>query len=77
VDAEPRDDGMRIRGGALGGGRVESRGDHRIAMALAIAGLRATQPVLVEDCANVATSFPGFADLARDAGLSIHVAGGV
>ncbi len=77
VDAEPRDDGMRIRGGALGGGRVESRGDHRIAMALAMAGLRATQPVLVADCANVATSFPGFADLARDAGLGIHVAGGV
>ncbi len=77
VDAEPRDDGMRIRGGALGGGRVESRGDHRIAMALAMAGLRATQPLLVADCANVATSFPGFADLARDAGLGIHVAGGV
>jgi 3-phosphoshikimate 1-carboxyvinyltransferase len=76
VDVEPRDDGMRIRGGALGGGRVESRGDHRIAMALAIAGLRATRPVVVEDCANVATSFPGFADLARDAGLPIHVAGG-
>ena len=76
VDVEPRDDGMRIRGGALGGGRVESRGDHRIAMALAIAGLRATRPVVVEDCANVATSFPGFADLARGTGLGIHVAGG-
>ncbi len=76
VDAEPLDDGIRIRGGALGGGRVESRGDHRIAMALAMAGLRATQPVVVEDCASVATSFPGFANLAREAGLSIHVAGG-
>jgi len=76
VDAEARDDGMRIRGGALGGGRVESRGDHRIAMALAMAGLRAAQPVLVADCANVATSFPGFVDCARAAGLGIHVAGG-
>lgn len=76
VDAEPRDDGMRIRGGVLGGGRVESRGDHRIAMALAMAGLRAAQPVVVADCANVATSFPGFANLAGDAGLCIHVAGG-
>ena len=74
VDAEARDDGMRIRGGALGGGRVDSRGDHRIAMAFSMAGLRATQPVVVADCANVATSFPGFASLARDAGLSIAVA---
>jgi 3-phosphoshikimate 1-carboxyvinyltransferase len=72
VDAEPRDDGMRIRGGTLGGGRVKSRGDHRIAMALAMAGLRATQPVVIADCDNVATSFPGFADLARVAGLGIH-----
>jgi len=30
----------------------------------------------VADCANVATSFPGFASLARDAGLAISVAGG-
>ncbi len=73
VDAEPREDGMRIRGGALGGGRVASHGDHRIAMALAMAGLRASAPVIVDDCANVATSFPGFAALARSAGLAIDV----
>ena len=76
IDAEPRDDGMRIRGGALGGGRIASRGDHRIAMAFSMAGLRATEPVVVEDCANVATSFPGFPDLARDTGLAISVATG-
>jgi 3-phosphoshikimate 1-carboxyvinyltransferase len=72
VDAQARDDGMRIRGGTLGGGRVKSRGDHRIAMALAMAGLRASQVVVIADCDNVATSFPGFADLARGAGLRIH-----
>jgi 3-phosphoshikimate 1-carboxyvinyltransferase len=71
VDAEVRDDGMVIRGGVVGGGRVESLGDHRIAMAFSMAGLRATEPVVVTDCANVATSFPGFVSLARDAGLSI------
>jgi 3-phosphoshikimate 1-carboxyvinyltransferase len=76
VDTEVHDDGMRIRGGSLGGGRVESLGDHRIAMAFSMAGLRATQPLAVADCANVATSFPGFASLARDAGLAISVAGG-
>ena len=37
VEAEPRADGIRIRGGDLGGGLVDSRGDHRIAMAFAIA----------------------------------------
>lgn len=81
VDAEPLDDGMRIRGGAvgdtmgetLGGGRVASRGDHRIAMALAMAGLRAADAVIVDDCANVATSFPGFADLAASVGMDIAV----
>ena len=74
VDAEPREDGMRIRGGPLGEGRVASRGDHRIAMALAMAGLRAAGPVVVEDCANVATSFPGFPELARAAGLRLDAA---
>ncbi len=53
---------------------VRARGDHRVAMALAMAGLRAEGPVIVDDCANVATSFPGFARLARDAGLAISVA---
>lgn len=71
VDAEPLEDGMRIRGGALHGGRVTSRGDHRIAMAFAMAALGADGPILVGDCANVATSFPGFVGLARDAGLRI------
>jgi 3-phosphoshikimate 1-carboxyvinyltransferase len=76
VAAEPLDDGMRIRGGPMSGARVASRGDHRIAMALAMAGLRADGPVIVDDCANVATSFPGFADLAKGAGLGIALGDG-
>jgi 5-enolpyruvylshikimate-3-phosphate synthase len=35
-------DGIRIRGGAIGGGTIDSRGDHRIAMAFAVASLRAS-----------------------------------
>jgi len=69
--AEPTPDGMRVTGGAYHGGQVASRGDHRVAMALAVAGLRATTAVTVTDCANVATSFPGFVELARTAGLKI------
>ena len=65
-------DGLWIRGaGSLGGGRIDSRGDHRIAMAFAIAALRARAPLEILDVANVATSFPGFVSLARTAGLGI------
>ncbi|MDE2089337.1 MAG: 3-phosphoshikimate 1-carboxyvinyltransferase [Gammaproteobacteria bacterium] len=72
IAARPTPDGMSIRGGALGGGRVDSRGDHRIAMAFAMAALRARGPLWIEDCTNVNTSFPGFVELARAAGLGIE-----
>jgi 3-phosphoshikimate 1-carboxyvinyltransferase len=68
-------DGMRIQGRGegpvFGAGEVDSRGDHRIAMAFAVASLRASGPISVRDTANVATSFPGFAALARSAGLDV------
>ena len=50
---------------------MDSHGDHRIAMAFAMAALRATGPVEILDCANVNTSFPGFAGIAASAGLGI------
>jgi 3-phosphoshikimate 1-carboxyvinyltransferase len=73
IDAEPRPDGMRVRGGQLSGGRIDSHGDHRIAMSFAIAALRAGGEVHIDDCANVNTSFPGFAGLAASAGLALTV----
>lgn len=73
VRATATPDGMSVHGGALTGGRIESHGDHRIAMAFAVAALRASAPIVVEDCANVDTSFPGFVALARAAGLAIQV----
>jgi 3-phosphoshikimate 1-carboxyvinyltransferase len=63
--------GMRIWGGALGGGRVDSHGDHRIAMAFAIASARARGTIEIADVANVATSFPGFVATARGIGFDI------
>jgi 3-phosphoshikimate 1-carboxyvinyltransferase len=71
VDAAPRPDGVRIRGGSYGGGLVDSGGDHRIAMSFAMAALRAGAAIEIRDCANVDTSFPGFATLAAGAGLGI------
>ncbi len=59
---EERPDGMVVHGGArLRGARVQSGGDHRMAMSLAVAGLVAEGETLVEDVACVATSFPEFA----------------
>ncbi len=60
---EPRPDGLDIEGrggGPIEGGNVESHGDHRIAMAMAIAGLSARSPVLVSGWEAVATSYPTF-----------------
>jgi 5-enolpyruvylshikimate-3-phosphate synthase len=65
-------DGLRIQGGPIGAGTVDSRGDHRIAMSFAVASLRASGPIEILDTANVATSFPGFATLARAAGIAIE-----
>jgi 3-phosphoshikimate 1-carboxyvinyltransferase len=73
VDHEVFEDGIRISGGAFGGGEIQSHGDHRIAMSFAMASLRATGPITINDCANVATSFPGFAQLAAHAGLNLEV----
>ena len=64
-------DGIRIQGGRLQGGRVDSHGDHRVAMAFAMASVHASGPIEIEDVANVATSFPGFPDAARRVGLSL------
>ncbi|MET0081673.1 MAG: 3-phosphoshikimate 1-carboxyvinyltransferase [Sedimenticola sp.] len=71
VKADPTPDGIVIQGGAMGGGRVNSHGDHRIAMSFAMAALRAGGEIVIDDCANVNTSFPGFVELARSAGLDI------
>jgi 3-phosphoshikimate 1-carboxyvinyltransferase len=72
VAVEEYGDGMAIEGsGGFAGGTIDSRGDHRIAMSFAIAALRARGPLRILDCANVDTSFPGFAELANAAGLSI------
>ena len=71
VDAQSTEDGMVIQGGAIGGGVVTSHGDHRIAMAFSIAGLRADAPITILDCANVNTSFPEFKDLVHRLGLAL------
>lgn len=71
---EEHADGLRIVGGALAGGEVDAQGDHRIAMAFAVAAQRAEGSVRIRDVANVATSFPGFLHAARQIGMSVRPA---
>ncbi len=77
VTATPTPDGMVIEGRAdqahvFDGGSVESHGDHRIAMAFTVAGLRARGSIEIRDTRNVATSFPGFVQAAQAAGIGIE-----
>jgi 3-phosphoshikimate 1-carboxyvinyltransferase len=72
IECELLPDGLAIQGGAVRGGRIDSHGDHRIAMAFAVASLIASDAIEIDDVANVATSFPGFPRLARAAGLKLE-----
>ncbi|MBT8446510.1 MAG: 3-phosphoshikimate 1-carboxyvinyltransferase, partial [Gammaproteobacteria bacterium] len=72
VVCELADDGIRITGGPIGGGAIDSHADHRIAMAFAMAGLVAEAPITIRDATNIDTSFPGFRELAASAGLAVR-----
>ncbi|RUL66740.1 3-phosphoshikimate 1-carboxyvinyltransferase [Dyella dinghuensis] len=74
VRIEETPDGAIIDGGAIEAGAVDSHGDHRIAMSFAAAGLVAKGEVVIRDCANVATSFPGFLELANSCGFALGLA---
>lgn len=76
VGVEERADGMVIEGNAgrpFRGCRIDAAGDHRIAMAAAVAALAADAAVTVDDVDNVATSFPGFAAALGGLGADIRV----
>lgn len=72
VDAQATIDGMIINGGPVQGGEVESVDDHRIAMAFAVAGLQAEGVIKINNCENVATSFPNFVALASQCGFNLN-----
>jgi 3-phosphoshikimate 1-carboxyvinyltransferase len=76
ITAAASQDGLRVTGGILQGGEVDSYGDHRIAMAFAVAGAAASGPVRVRDCGNVNTSFPDFIECVRGVGMDIETVAG-
>lgn len=76
VECQETDDGIIIQGKnggkpAFGGGTINSEGDHRIAMAFTVASLRAKSEIIINDCDNVATSFPNFVKLANSSGIRV------
>jgi len=72
IQVDESADGAVVHGGRFSGGTVQSHGDHRIAMSLALAGTVASDEVLVEDVATVDTSFPGFCDRMASVGANIR-----
>jgi len=60
VDELP--DGLVVYPSAVSGGQVSSHGDHRVAMALAVAALRAESPLTITDAEVVEITYPGFFD---------------
>jgi 3-phosphoshikimate 1-carboxyvinyltransferase len=71
VEVVEHKDGMEITGGQVEGAAVDSHHDHRIAMAFAVAGIAASAPMVIDNCENVATSFPNFIELAEKLGLNV------
>lgn len=62
IDVEEFEDGFTIHGGPPAGGDADAAGDHRLAMAFAVAGSRARGPVHITGADAVAVSYPGFFD---------------
>lgn len=71
VHLEEGEDWVRIHGGSLQGGRIDSHGDHRVAMAFAVGAAVAAAPVSIAQPENIMTSFPNFVALAADCGLRL------
>tara|TARA_B100001063_G_C16766092_1_gene558710 strand:+ start:931 stop:2235 length:1305 start_codon:yes stop_codon:yes gene_type:complete len=65
-------DSIEINGGEILGGKINSYGDHRIAMAFAIAALVSKKSITIIDTKNISTSFPNFIDLMRKQGAEIY-----
>jgi 3-phosphoshikimate 1-carboxyvinyltransferase len=72
INIEIKDDLMYVTGGCPQGAHVESHDDHRIAMAVAVASLRATSKVYIRDSQCVAKSYPGFFNDLRNLGAFVY-----
>ncbi|MFN2544526.1 MAG: 3-phosphoshikimate 1-carboxyvinyltransferase, partial [Actinomycetota bacterium] len=74
-EAEIQGDALVVAGGGLVGGSADARGDHRLAMALAVGALGASGPCEVDGIESASISFPGFVPTMRRLGASVEVEG--
>ena len=65
-------DSIEINGGEILGGKINSYGDHRIAMAFAVSALVSKKSVTIINTKNISTSFPNFIDLMREQRANIY-----
>jgi 3-phosphoshikimate 1-carboxyvinyltransferase len=72
IQVDETEDGATVHGGQFRGGEVDSHGDHRVAMSLAVAATVADDQVIVNDVAAVNTSFPGFTECLGLLGVDIQ-----
>ena len=71
ISVELFKDGLTISGGDFKSGAVDAEGDHRVAMAFAVASLRAEGVITIDNAAEIDTSFPNFFDVAETLGLRL------
>ena len=76
ISIQETPDGAVIEGGRFGSGSIDTHDDHRIAMSFAVAAQVADGEVRINDIATVATSFPGFVELATGAGMAVTAIAG-
>ncbi len=72
VQVEELEDGLAIQGGSFKGGSAHGHGDHRVVMALAVAGLASPEPVTVDTAEAASITFPNFAELVQSVGGRIE-----
>ena len=72
ADITELDDGLLVRGRQLRGAQVDGHGDHRIVMALAVAGLGAADETTVSTAEAIAVTFPDFVELMRRLGATLE-----
>ena len=71
ISVELFKDGLTISGGDFKSGEIDAEGDHRVAMAFAVASLRAEGVITIDNGAEISTSFPNFFDVAETLGLRL------
>tara|TARA_B100000676_G_scaffold214211_1_gene210630 strand:+ start:5343 stop:6656 length:1314 start_codon:yes stop_codon:yes gene_type:complete len=71
ISVELFKDGLTISGGDFKSGEIDAEGDHRVAMAFAVASLRAEGVITIDNAAEIDTSFPNFFDVAETLGLRL------